>query len=399
MLDALYHVSSVLLPCPLEQTQVPWRDAQTSGTASRSSAALYPFCLLPLCLPRFCLGWRRICSSKFFVGEPLASDGVGYFDEPLSIGGLAGIEPETFFVQVPKEVERFNVDIGSCDSALQETPEVFNTIGVYLAPDILFRMVNHFMNEVPVKSSIAAMGISVDSGTRFNVATDTWREGLPLGVWYYLSLNSAMFINSMPVEESHYYGFANSASTLNLGFPLALVHVPGFATDERFVNLNLSRHLVERLGLHRQADTVEHEPCGFLSDTDGAMDFVGANAVLGIGNHPDSSQPLIQSNRAILKDGSHLDGELPLSVFLFALPKTASRDEPDINTAASGAGYSIRPAEFDHEVKADIRVREVLDSFNKSSWLAHVSTSFHCPKCIIKELLSQVYYCLSNHWC
>ena len=71
---------------------------------------------------------------------------------------------------------------------------------MYLAPDILFRMVNHFMNEVPVKSSIAAMGISVDSGTRFNVATDTWREVLPLGVWYYLSLNSAMFINSMPVE-------------------------------------------------------------------------------------------------------------------------------------------------------------------------------------------------------
>jgi hypothetical protein len=114
------------------QPQELWRDAQTSGMASHSLVGLYPFSVLPLRLPLFCLGWRRSCSGQFFVGEPFASNGVGYFSEPFSIGSLAGVETETFFVQIPKEMERFDIDIGSCDSPLQETPEVFNTVGVNL---------------------------------------------------------------------------------------------------------------------------------------------------------------------------------------------------------------------------------------------------------------------------
>jgi hypothetical protein len=378
---------------PSAQPQEPWRDAQISGMASRPWVALYPFCLLPLRLPLFCLGWRRSSSpSQFLVGEPLASDSARYFSEPFAIGSFAGVETETFFVQIPEKMERLNVDIGSCDSSLQETPEVLNAVGVTLATNVRFSVVNDFMNEVPVKASITTMGIGVDSGTRFNMATDCWGKGLPFGIRNYLSLNSAMVINSMPVEESHYYGFANSTPTLNLGFSLAFVHVPGLATNESFVNLNLAGH--EGIAaLHCQADTMEHEPSGLLGDSDCPVNLIRANAVFGIRNHPDSSEPLVKSDGAIFEDGSHLDGKLPLFMLRLAFPKAASGDESDIYASASRARYTIGPAEFDHEVKADVRVGEIFNSFDKGSWLAHFSTSFHCSKCTRKELLSQVYCC------
>jgi hypothetical protein len=379
--------------CPSELTQEPWRDAQTFGMASRPLVALYPFCLLPLRLPLFCLGWRRSSSpSQFFVGEPLAGDSVSYFSEPLSIGSLASIETETFFVQIPEKMERLDVDVGSLDGPLQEAPEVLNAVGVNLAPDILFSVVNDLVDEVPVKSSITAMCVGVDSRARFNVAADCRREGLSLGIRHYLSLHSAMVINSVPIEESHYYGFAHSTPTVNQSFPLAFVHVPGLATNESFVNLNLTRH--EGIAaLHCQPDTMEHEPSGLLGDSDCPVNLIGANAVLGISNHPDGSEPLVKSNGAIFDDGSHLDRELPFGVLLLALPNSASGDEPNIYTSASRARYTIGPAEFDHEVKADIRVGEVFDSFDKGSWLAHFSAPSDYSKCIRKELLSQVYYC------
>jgi hypothetical protein len=111
---------------------------------------------------------------------------------------------------------------------------------------------------------------------------------------------------------------------------------------------------------------VEHRPCSFLSDANGPVDLVGANAVLGIGYHPYSGQPLAEADWAILKDGSGLDGELPPSVIALALPYPACRDEPNIPTATGWASHlTIRPTETGHEIKANVRIREVSDGFNQ----------------------------------
>ena len=70
--------------------------------------------------------------------------------------------------------------------------------------------------------------------------------------------------------------------------------------------------LSEGDALHGKPDAVQHEPCGLLSDSQSAADFVGADSVLAVGKHPSSSKPLVQGDRAILENGSDLDRELAL---------------------------------------------------------------------------------------
>jgi hypothetical protein len=48
------------------------------------------------------------------------------------------------------------------------------------------------------------------------------------------------------------------------------------------------------------------EPRGLLCYADRAMNFVTADPILAIGDHPDSSEPLVQPERAVLKDGADL---------------------------------------------------------------------------------------------
>src|SRR5919106_6199964 len=357
------------------QPQEPWRDAPFSGMASRLAVVLYPFCLLPLRLPLFCLGWRRSFSDQFLICEPLPDDTISDTLKPVGIVSLSVIVPITLFIKIPEEMEWFNTDISAFDGSLYQAPEVLNTVGVNLAPDILFGVVNHFMDKLILQVGIGAKCIGVDAGTRIHILSDFWGKSLTAGVGNHFGSDSTVTIWAMSFQESQHGGFAYATTSLYLSLTLVLVHEESLTAHESFINFYLTRHFVERFRLHRQADTVKHEPSGFLSDANHPVDFIGTDSVLGVGNHPDGSKPLIERNWAIFKDGAHLDGELPLFVLALALPDTASRNETDIYTATSRASYAIRPTEFDHEVKADIRVREVFDSFDKCCWLAHVSTS------------------------
>src|SRR5439155_26047610 len=77
----------------------------------------------------------------------------------------------------------------------------------------------------------------------------------------------------------------------------------------------------EEFILQGQTDAMQHEPSGFLGHSQIAGNFVATDSVLAVGEHPRSSEPLVQSNRRILKDGSDLDGELALCMMAAALPQ------------------------------------------------------------------------------
>jgi hypothetical protein len=62
--------------------------------------------------------------------------------------------------------------------------------------------------------------------------------------------------------------------------------------------------------LQSQANPLQHEPCGLLSDSQSAMHFRATDAVLAISQHPESGHPLIHPERGILEDRSNLYGEL-----------------------------------------------------------------------------------------
>ena len=79
---------------------------------------------------------------------------------------------------------------------------------------------------------------------------------------------------------------------------------------------------------------------------------------------PVSAQQL--AKRLILKDGSYLDRELSLGVFVLALPNATGSDVTHIVTATGGTGdFAVRPSQADHEALTDIRIGKVADGSEK----------------------------------
>ena len=117
----------------------------------------------------------------------------------------------------------------------------------------------------------------------------TFRRTSPERIRRVVSLDLAGAVCATSLHPGAYC-LTSPAASLD-GVALGLMHIPSLAADIGFVNLNLTRHPAEITVLHSQADAVEHEPSCLLGDPDGPMDFVGANAVLGIGNHPNGRQP------------------------------------------------------------------------------------------------------------
>jgi hypothetical protein len=104
---------------------------------------------------------------------------------------------------------------------------------------------------------------------------------------------------------------------------------------------------------------MEHKPCGLLSDTYIASDFIAADSVLAIANQPSSGKPLIQPERTILKDSSDLHTELTLRMASLALPYAARRNKAHLVRPASRTGHPVRPASLSQVSQAVIGVGEV----------------------------------------
>ena len=151
-----------------------------------------------------------------------------------------------------------------------------------------------------------------------------------------------MTVRAVALQEAEHGGLTNASADVLVAKDAAtavLVHVASESTDEGLVNLDLAVHLVEAFRLHGEPDAVEHEPGGLLSDADRAVDFVGADAVLGVGDEPHGSEPLVERDGRVLKDGSDLGGELLLRVDGLALPNSASLEERNVDAAAGGTSY------------------------------------------------------------
>jgi hypothetical protein len=52
------------------------------------------------------------------------------------------------------------------------------------------------------------------------------------------------------------------------------VHVPRFATDERFIGLNMAGEFSKRSLVKSEADAVPHVPSGLLGDSEAAANLV-----------------------------------------------------------------------------------------------------------------------------
>src|ERR1017187_3381507 len=144
------------------------------------------------------------------------------------------------------------------------------------------------------------------------------------------------------------------------GLAFGLVHVLDLASDESFVDLDWAGTANLAAGFdHRHPQPMQHEPRRLLRDLDVLRQFIGADAVLTIRQHPTGHEPFVQWDRGVLEYGAHLRRELPLDVRALALPLALLRQPRDIIASTGRADYDpVRPAFGYHVGHAVVGVRE-----------------------------------------
>ena len=191
--------------------------------------------------------------------------------------------------------------------------------------------------------------------------TDFVLQGLLFGIVHNLGAHlAAAFQDS---ENGH---FVFPASPGDFLFALVGVHVTRLAADEGFIRFNLSREFID--GPHRQSkpDAVIEEPSGLLGDADGAMNFVGTDAVFAVHNLPHRREPLVQAERGVFHDGSGLQRELRGAVLLPAVPAVVLLQKQHVLTAAARTGNAVRPSARYEVLPAVDRIGEVDYGFLKA---------------------------------
>ena len=357
----------------------------TARTSRREflPSGVYPLEFLPCLLPLLRL---RRTSNEFIVSQPLASNPTDYALKATTIVSFPSVEAECFLIKILSQMEWLDIDVSASNRPLQETPEVLNSVGMNMTMNVGYSMVYSLVNILFIQIAVGSKGIGDKVATLFNILSHRIRDCSTAGIGDNLCFNLA----TTTLQKSHDNNLANATTTFNQFVSLGLMHILSLATYVSLISFYNAGQLAIIAIAHSQADSVKHEPSCLLSDTETSGDFVGTNAILGISNHPDSGKPLVQTDRAILKDCANLDRELLLGMMFFTFPYSTSGYKSDICASASRASHAVRPAQLDHEVQTDIRVREVFDCFNKGSWF------FHCcaPFLTYNYMIAQLSYCV-----
>ena len=261
-------------------------------------------------------------------------------------------------------MKRFDGYIGAIDATLQERPKVFDSVRMDLAVNIFFSMIDNVMHVLFVKPFIRRPAIREYMRSLADVSLDVILKRLLIGV-----SNNHRSDFAMTREQAHNGNLADSATALDSLLAFPLVHVPRFAADVRFVNLDVAGHFLEkRSSLHRETDSLQHEPCSLLRDANRTMDFIATDSILRARNQPDRRQPLIQTERRILENRSDFGRELPLLVGALTLPFLLLRQKGHVIASARRTDNAVRPAARSQVAQAIVRIREVKDRFCKRLW-------------------------------
>jgi len=296
--------------------------------------------------PRFkVLVFRRFphLTGDFGESQALANNaGTEGVEAVTVIHPLPMVESESLLIHVPKQMEWLHADVGSAESALHQTPEVLKTVGMDVAANIGLSVVDELMNVVGAKAEVSVRLIGEQMSSRLDVLADRHVHAGPASILHHVDANL-----TATLQERLHWNFAGGSASLALHDALLAVvmHIANLAADEGLVNFNLTVQLAAIvLILHRQPNALEHKPCGFLADADGAVKFVTGEAVLAIRQLPHSKQPLIQSDSGVLEDGSDLDGELSLRMASLALPEAPRFQKANLLGPAGRAYNAVLPA-------------------------------------------------------
>ncbi len=145
--------------------------------------------------------------------------------------------------------------------------------------------------------------ICIQGRSGLHVLANFSLKGFLPAILYDLGAHLAGLAVFATFQNSHDHGFVFAACAGDFASANRGVHVAGFATHEGFVSFNVSVDFVWSRHAERNADSMIHEPSGFLSDANGPVNLVGTDSVLAIDDLPHGKQPLIQAQGRIFEDG------------------------------------------------------------------------------------------------
>lgn len=296
-------------------------------------------------------------ADQILVHEALADDLRNSKIESVPVSHVSPIVvTKSLFIDVPKQVERFNGYVGTLEGPLEKAPEVFQPVSVNHAVNVCFGVVDDLVRKFLIQAPIGDQFVGVNVRSLADVLLNDGLKGVLLTVLNYRRSNFAAAL-----EHSDHDGLLE-----RVVFPFGRVHVPCLAADEGFVHFDVTSQFSAALALVRLSDPVEHEPRGLLTDTERPVEFPGRDAILGISEEPHSREPLVQAKRRVFKDSASLDRELALGVMASTLPALMLRHETDTLTSAGGAYDAVGPALRGEIVQAVLGVGVVYDGFLKS---------------------------------
>src|SRR4029077_20642768 len=219
-------------------------------------------------------------------------------------------------VEVAVEMKRLHAHIRPRNTALQQAPEILQSICVYAAIHVLHSVINHLVSVVGRESFIGEQLIRIQRSPSRDVFPHFILEHALSTVGDYGCANL-----SAALQNSDYSGLVLCTRSRDAALTLADVHIASLAANEGFVNFHFTAELrAKEIILQSQPDSMQHEPCRLLGDFQVACDLIATDAVLAVRQKPCCRQPFIEGNWAVLKNGSHLDGEFAFGMVTRAFP-------------------------------------------------------------------------------
>jgi len=179
------------------------------------------------------------------VGEALASDLCHEESEAVGVSqgvvfGSTVLEAEYLLVKVTIKMERFNSDVSPAQRALEQRPEIFDSLCVDLTANVLPRMIHHLMHELISKSIVGDGGICVDLAAGSNIRQNRFLQSFAPDI----RNNPCADFASSAVEHSD----DGCLTKIDIAAPLlsanllqfesaASVHLPSVTADKGFVAL------------------------------------------------------------------------------------------------------------------------------------------------------------------
>jgi len=251
------------------------------------------------------------------------------------------VVPERELVQVGLQVLRRDTVIGANDCPLEQRPERLNALSMDVAIHERFGMANGLVGQLGISGGLD-VGFEFVGAEQFSFVADEGveerGEGSGLEIWD----DSGDYISTSLLEPDDSLLAGSTTATLPAGFLPTDVGVVHFDDTGELVFESMPR-------LHGLADLHCHSPGGFVGDSKGSFELLGADAFLGVGDQPDGCEPLLKRCSGTMEDGTGGDGELVSAPG--TLPQLSILDPVGMVSPASWTGDAVGPA---HLAKEDL---------------------------------------------